>query len=496
MKFEIVIDYLVSSLSDVIKGVGFEDEKVNKRKEAEMCEAFESYVCGIEGDSGNDYFKVCDGDVIYIYNGQFYERVDMVKMTYIVKKVMDRLDIGIVYQRNSQDKIAKECFTGLISEERCRFVPDRRYIVFKNGVLDTKTGVINAHDIKYKTDIILDSLEYDEEAHSALWDNLIESTIPDEGMRRAFQQFCGGFLADREEYKIEYMCLMVGTGRNGKSVVCEAITGLFGDGLVSSYSPEDLFKSSQSEYRLADINGKLANYADDVSNRDFSGGDFKRFISGAKFQGRHIYGRPFTVTKIPLMLCCVNEIPPTTDDTNGHFRRLLPIICPNQVADKDVDVKLPQKLSDLKCRVAIFNWVLEGYRMLVECDGKIEISDSIKALKEDIKEDSNSARRWVREMRYEPVSGIVDKDDARWRSMKDIMSDYMEYCKTYSESARSSKAVAKLLCELGFERKKMKDTTYYCIGIKPFIEEVRSDKTDRYGGAGSLLDLDGVDLPF
>ena len=477
MKFELVINYLVETISDSVKGMGTDDERVNKRKEAEMCDAFERYVCGMEGDEGCDFFKVAEGDVIYIYNGTYYEKADMVKLTSIIKKVMELMNVGIVYQKNSQDKITKECFNGLISDERCRFEPDRRYIVFDNGVLDTKTGLMNEHNIKYKTDIVL-HMTYDPNAYSALWDQLLATTIPDSGMRLAFQQFCGGFLADRSEFKIEYMCLMVGSGRNGKSVLCEAVTGLFGDELVSSYSPEDLFKSSQSEYRLADINGKLANYADDVSNRDFSGGDFKRFISGAKFQGRHIYGRPFVVSKIPLMLCCVNEIPPTSDDSQGHFRRILPIICPNQVAEEDVDVKLPQKLAEPKCRQAIFNWVLEGYKSLIGQNGKIVVSDSIREMKEVIKEDSNSARRWIRESGYVKVMAPA-VNDPRWKSIKELMQDYISYCKDFSESPRTAKSVARLFSELGFEKKRKADTTYYCVGVRgvdTVIENVETDE--------------------
>ena len=85
MKFELVIDYLVDAIGDSVKGMGVEDEKVNKRKEAEMCEAFERYVCGLEGDEGCDFFKVAEGDVLFIYNGRYYEKVDMVKLTFIVK---------------------------------------------------------------------------------------------------------------------------------------------------------------------------------------------------------------------------------------------------------------------------------------------------------------------------------------------------------------------------------------------------------------------------
>jgi P4 family phage/plasmid primase-like protien len=472
MRWEMAEGWLEASVGDSARGLGGSDEKVNKLREAELCDAFERAVCGVEGDEGNDFFKVAEGDVLYVYNGRWYERSDMVCLRSMVKRVMERVGVGLVYQKNSHAKVAQECFDGLLSSERCRFEPDRRYVVFGNGVLDLRSGRMYPHDIRYKTDVVL-KMDYRSDAESPLWDGLVAQTIPDEGMRRAFQQFCGGFLADRGEFKIEYMCLMVGSGRNGKSVLCEAVTGMFGNDLVSSYSPEDLFKSGQSEYRLADINGKLANYADDVSNRDFSGGDFKRFISGAKFQGRHIYGRPFVVTKVPLMLCCVNEIPPTSDDSNGHFRRLLPIICPNQVADCDVDVQLPQKLAAPEVREAIFNWVLAGYRDLVAAGGKIEISPSIRELRETIKEDSNSARRWLREMGYSPSPG-----PGVWMSMKSLMSEYIAYCKDYSENPRTAKSVGKMLSEMGFRRERRRDTSYYLVGTGEPAPEQAGPKED------------------
>ena len=96
----------------------------------------------------------------------------------------------------------------------------------------------------------------------------------------------------------------MGEGQNGKSIICKAVINTLGRGVASAYSPEQLFKSSQAEYHLADVNGKIVNYCDDVSKKDFSGGDFKQFVSGGEFTGRHPYSkRPTKVNKIPLMLC-------------------------------------------------------------------------------------------------------------------------------------------------------------------------------------------------
>ena len=483
-----VIDYLESVLEPEISGKGAADNKVDKLKEAEICDAFDSYICGRPDDDGCDFFKVAEGDVLYMFNGKWYEKIDDVRLRYVVKEVMRKVHVGIVYIRNSADKIAKECKESLLSCEWCKFEPDRRYVVFKNGVLDVEHKGFYEHNIKYKTDIVL-NFNYLSTERSALWDKLISQTVPDDGMRSAMQQFCGAMLADRKKFKIEYMLMLVGSGRNGKSVVTDAIAGVFGDDLVSSYSPEQLFgSSSHSLYNLADINGKLANICDDLKNKDFSGGEFKQFISGHKFQARHIYGRPFVVSKIPLMVCCMNEIPPTTDDTMGHYRRLLPVMCPNQVAEKDIDYELPVKLATDENKAAIFNWLLEGYKAFVANKGRIDVSDSIKSIREDIKADANSARRWIREAGYKPVEP-TSKTDPNWKPIKELMQMYMQFCKEYSENPKTSKAVGLVLKDLGFVCEKRRDTTWYCIG-KP-------DTPEDSGLAGDVMGArEEEDIPF
>lgn len=459
--YEGVIEYLTSCIGATAQGVGLEDARVDKLTEARLCDLFERYVVGEEGDE-RQYFLVDDGDIPYVYDGRCYRRTDDILLKWIVKRVMSDLQIGVVYQKNSARKIVEECFDGLRSSPRTRFEADRRFVVFSNLVLDVRSGLTYPFSIDYRTDVVLD-FAYDEGARSPLWERVLEETIPDAGMRCAYQQFCGALLADRAEFKIEYICLMIGTGRNGKSVICKAVSDVFGDSLVSSYSPEQLFKSQQSMYNLADIQGKLCNYADDVSDKDFSGGDFKQFVSGAKFQARHIYGRPFTVTRVPLMMCCVNKMPPNTDDTNGYYRRLLPIVCPNQISDERVDLELPMKLSVREVKSAIFNWLYEGYRSLVSCGGRITLSENIVRYRDEIRNDGNSCRRWVREYnlhRVEPTSRF----DERWKSFREWMNKYLQYCRDYSEIAKTAKSVTVIFKECGFECERRSDGMWWCIG--------------------------------
>lgn len=462
---ETIIDYLYSTIGSSIIRQGECDNKVNKLVEAEIGQLFEQTITGNGGDKVLRIILVAENGEMYAYNGKYFECIDKETLQYAIKRVMIDSEVGKVYQFNSHKKISEECELALMQEPECAFDPDRRYAIFENVVLDIETGDVLEHDAKYKTDMVFE-FDYDPKGISALWDKFIVETVPDEGMRKAFQMFCGAFLANRKKYKIEHICLLVGTGLNGKSVMAEAVVGLFNKHLKSVYSPEQLFKSSQKEYYLADIDGKVVNYCDDVSNKDFSGGDFKAFTSGAEFAGRHAYSRrPMKVTRVPLMICNVNEIPPTTDDTDGYYRRLLPIVCPNVIAEDKIDTSLSSKLATDEAKRAIFNWILKGYKMLVANGGKISVSESIKNVKEVIKNESNSVRRWITER--DMIAVVPEgKNDGRWKSLNEWMEDYIAYCKGYSESPNNAKKVAKVFRSMKFAEERRKSGMWYCIGKK------------------------------
>lgn len=467
---EYIVNYLVEVVGNSIWGRDADASKINKLVEAQIGKLFERYITGKDGDNIDRYFLVDEGGILYIFNGHHFERITNEEtLKYLIKLTMEKSNVGCVYQYNSSKKIADECLMTIKQEKECQFNPERRYAIFNNLVLDVETGKMTKPNVKYITDMVFD-FDYDPDKRFPFWEQFVEKTIPDVEMRKAFQQFCGAFFVNRDKVKIEYICILVGSGQNGKSVLAEAIVGMFGKSLVTKYSPDQLFKSSQREYFLADVHGKLANYCDDISNKDFSGGDFKLFTSGAEFQGRHPYGTPFTVTKVPLMLCCANAIPPTTDDTDGYYRRLLPIMCPNQVADKDKDPLLKEKLSTPEARVGIFNWLLDGYRELIANNGKIEIGGSIKDIKDNIKAEANSARRWIREMGYVVISA-EDAEPSNWKTFADWIKQYKDYCMTYGESPKSPKSVASIFKEMGFASERRSSGTWYCIGIKENNEE-------------------------
>lgn len=485
MDYSFVIDYLCRTVGPAIQDLGERDSRVSKYSESVMAESFRRYMCGLDGDDGNGFFKVDEIGAAYVYNGEFFEFINDTKILGIIRNVMRRCGVGSVYYMESARHIMDYVKESLMQEKRCRFVPDRRYVAFRNCVLDMETGRVYPHSYRYCTDIIL-NFNYDQDAKSALWDKILMQTVPDPGMRRSLQQFCGAFLISRDKHRFEYICFVIGEGQNGKSLICNAIVNVFKNedengmrvtNCITTFTPEQLFKSAQMDYHMAEVQGKIMNYCDDVSDKDFSGGDFKSFVSGGEFTGRSPYSREMTkVTKVPIMLCCANKIPPTTDDSDGYYRRFLIINCPNRVSEKEKDPQLVMKLRADDVRAAIFNWMMEGRTQLLENNCKIDMSDSVLAMKDDMKADSNSARRWIREYGLEP-----GEDENDWKPLKEWMGVYMQYCKEYGEAAKTAKGVSKVFDDLGFPKKRMGNGTWYQIkyGNPPItVKDLDDDEED------------------
>ena len=496
VRFDYIIDYLCATVGPTIDGLGSLDHSISKLTESTIAMSFRRYICGLDGDEGCDFFKMDEDDQLFVFNGRYYEVVKEETLTEIIVETMQRMNTGLVYQANSSAKIKDFCLNKLKADERCHFEPDRRYVCFKNGVFDCETGKLNDFNVKYKTDIILD-FDYVAGVKSALWDKVLAQTVPDENMRETFHQFCGCFLAKRSEYKIEYICFVVGEGQNGKSIICKAVINMLGRGVASSYSPEQLFKGgNQAEYHLADVNGKMVNYCDDVSKKDFSGGDFKAFVSGGEFTGRHPYSRrPTKVTKVPLMLCCANGMPPTTDDTDGYFRRFLIIVAPNTIDERDKDVTLEKKLQADDVKAAIFNWMYEGYKSFVGNGGKIDIASTVKDIVEEMKENSNSLRRWIATMNYYAATPDPDYPAAPgWKSLKEWVQEYIRYCQDWGETPRSRSAVTEQFKKMGCASKRRSDGIWYYMeqGVEK-EEKKREDNSGELPKIGPEID---DSLPF
>ena len=371
--------------------------------------------------------------------------------------------------------IAKEITRAIYNTDECRFRPNRRYIVFKNGVFDIDKNRLNKFSAEYVTDLILD-YDYNSKASCLLWDIKIKEIIPNDDMRNAFQMFCGSLLVNRDEFRIEYVCFLVGPGSNGKSVIASAIANVFGDEYFTNFDPEQLLNDNNRMFNLANLDGAIANFTDDMKQTNISSSGFKSFASGEKFQARHPYGHKIFKVKAPPLLCCANSLPTTTDDSWGYHRRILPIYSSRKIwGDGEKDPNLKMKLSSPESRMAIFNWIYDGYLKIIANGGNITLGKEVIEAQKDAREDSNSVRRWIRDMRFVKLEDRPFGDKT-WKTLKDWHNMYREYCIDNGEkNCQISRSMAKIFREKGFEEVHRNNGIWFSIGIEGIDTNVQGE---------------------
>lgn len=458
---DFLVDYLVDNIRpSITPELRSDDDSPKKRKEAALTSLFRNWVY----EAGNGYFLLGGNGVLYVYNGRHYEAIETGSfLKEVIRKSLIKLGVGDVYCEFTYKKIGDDCLSGMENDERGKFVADRNFIVFNNGVFNVKKGVLEEFGMDKRTDLVLD-IDYDPTATFDLWDSKITEIIPNEQMREALQMFAGSLLINRSEIKIEYVCYIIGPGSNGKSVIASSIANVFGKKYFAKFEPKQLLSQSDSMFNMAALDGKIANFTDDLKKEDISGGQFKKFASGEEFPARHPYGRIVFYISAPPLLCCANEMPPTTDDSWGHHRRQLIIYSTTIIrTEKDKDPMLVLKLSSPEARMAIFNWIYAGYKKIIANGGNIPLGQDVIDAQIAQMEDSNSARRWIRDMQLVKVNDSRF-DDERWKTLAEWHREYKEYCNENGELAKVSKSLSALFREKGFQEKRGNKGTMFCIG--------------------------------
>lgn len=492
--FDYLSDFLYDKISPSLESnFGIGDTSPKKDKEAELTKLFRTYIYR----AGMGYFLMNASGVIYVYNGKYYEFAETKTfLKEVVRFTLERLNVATVYCEFSHKKIADECIIGMENNPLGIFKPDRRYVIFNNGVFDFETGELGDFDMAKRTDLILD-IDYDSNARSSLWDNLLAQIIPNEQMREAFQLFCGSLMVNKEKYKVEYICYLIGPGSNGKSVIAGGVASVFGEQYFSEFQPKQLLNTSDSMFNLAEMDGKIANFTDDLEKDDLSGGQFKKFVSGQKFQARHPYGHKVFKVKAPPLLCCANNPPVTTDDSWGHHRRQLPIYSSNRVwTEKDKDASLGYRLAEPHHRAAIFNWIYEGYKKIIDNNGNIALGEDVIQAQLELRDDSNSLRRWIRDSCLVKIDPVEDMKDSRWKSLAAWHKIYREYCNDMGDQKpQNAKSMSKLFKEKGYEYKHRADGAWYCIGTVD-VDSTADGKPIDGAPVNPFGNYDDSSLPF
>jgi len=286
-------------------------------------------------------------------------------------------------------------------------------------------------------------IDYNPEAKAPRWEQFINEVL-DKEYHTAIKRFVGYILYPDIMGHLPSAALFVGDGANGKTVFIHIITTILGKNNVSSV-PMQRFKD---KFSTKSMEHKLLNAAADLpKNALFDTGFVKMVLGGDRIPLEGKYQQPYEGRITAKHIFAANELPPTNDKTLGFYRRFLIFVFPRQFLGDRADPLLIKKLNAEK--EGIFNWMLEGYRELLETYD-FEYPRSLEEITEMYEYASDSLKRFISVALVSPeeideklMSGEIDPslidEDTKEIEIKpsDLYAIYKAYCKEKNYTAKN-----------------------------------------------------------
>ena len=286
------------------------------------------------------------------------------------------------------------------------------YINVKNGLYNLQTGGFMSHTPDIFTINQLDC-EYDPNAYDDEVYKVITSlACNDEQIITLLIQMIGYFLLG--DCRFQKSFILLGNGRNGKSMFLEMIRKWLGEDNCSSLALEDL----SEKFRTAEIVGKVINIGDDSGHNLLQNtAIFKKLVTGDSITIERKNQHPFKYRNKAKMIFAANSLPPTTDKSDGFFRRciIIPFNAIYHETDPDYDENKLDKLITKNAKNYLLLLGITGLKSLLQ-EKMFSVPTNSRALVTYYEMANNNVLMW-----YQTT-------DTEYESVGKAFSDYLLYC--------------------------------------------------------------------
>jgi P4 family phage/plasmid primase-like protien len=170
--------------------------------------------------------------------------------------------------------------------------------------------------------------------------------------------------------------LLLGPGRNGKSVLLSIIKALLGPANVSAVT---LQAFGENRFAGAELFGRLANIAGDLDARAIRNTDLFKMITGGTdaIQAERKFRDSFNFVPFALPIFSANEAPQSADQSDAWFDRWLIVPMERRIADEVADPHLGERLTTEPELRGLLVHAVAGLRRLM-ARGRFELSEAVQ----------------------------------------------------------------------------------------------------------------------
>lgn len=352
------------------------------------------------------------------YNGKYWEAIDD---TTVKAYIGDAL--GVYRTGNKLNSILNvlkaEANDTELEDMNCHPVMN-----FVNGTLELEPNIVFREHRPEDLCTYCLAYPYDPDAKSAVWENYLNTTTDYDDKKISLMQEWAGYpmFTDCSLHKA---FALIGEGRNGKSIYVNAIKDVYGASNVSSVSMTDLTK----DFHSIKLKYSMINMATETRS-DVTGAEenFKKATVGEtitdSFKGKD---RIDFEPRAKWFLNCNNFMVSKTDQSSGWIERFC--FCefkmhfteePKLPNDRPIDRTLESKLKETEALSAIFNWALEGYKVL-KATMKFTEPDDQSVTRENFIEVTNPLVVFAKEFR-------INECDNHSITNDDLYKNYTVWC--------------------------------------------------------------------
>jgi len=228
--------------------------------------------------------------------------------------------------------------------------------------------------------------------------------------------------------------------RNGKSVFLETLAAVLDN--VSHLELSELF----DRFKIAELEGKLANICTDVETSKVMDARFKKIVAGEPQSAERKFKNPFEFQPFAKILFSANDFIPTKDRTHGFYRRF-DILRFNRIFK--LDEQKPDLLQELKKEVpGIFNWALKGLGRLSQQNWIMTKSAYMEDCHKEFKRATNPLQLFIEDECVIEGNATVDSNELRRR--------YKQYCEDKGYKVLSDNKLGQELKRLGINKTRIR----------------------------------------
>lgn len=227
----------------------------------------------------------------------------------------------------------------------------------KNGTLNLASTELTKHSAKDLIDKIA-PVTYNRNAKCPLWLNFLKQTFQNNEELIKFIQRAVGYSITGDTSE-QVMFLLVGDGKNGKSVFINTIAKLLGNYAKNMSSQSIMIKRDTASHDLARLeDARLVISSESNEGERIDESLVKSLTGQDTIVARYMFGSEFEfVPKFKLWMA-TNHRPIIRGTDKGIWRRLVIVPFKYTVPDSQVDKHLEQKLENEL--PGILNWALAG----------------------------------------------------------------------------------------------------------------------------------------